>query len=200
MRIGIDVDGVLADFNKSFIERVIEVTGQDKFPPRPFDIPTWDYPQFYGYSNKQCSEVWKSIKKDSMFWRRLTSYEGTFKFLFDLHELKEDTYFITSRPGIDAKYQTERWLKSYGWPDSNPTVLISSKKGKCVEALDLTHYIDDKTENCEDVRDSQPSCQVFMLSRPWNAPTHSVPRTPDLLTFMEALQNVHQTANLLKEL
>ncbi len=50
LKIGVDVDWVLANFNDSFIERVIKVTGEDKFPPRPFDITTWDYPQVYGYS------------------------------------------------------------------------------------------------------------------------------------------------------
>ena len=53
MRIGFDVDGVLADFNKRFIERVIAITGRDLFPPRPFDIPTWNYPEHYGYTAEE---------------------------------------------------------------------------------------------------------------------------------------------------
>ena len=36
MVIGLDVDGVLADFNTPFIARIIQVTGRDLFPPRPF--------------------------------------------------------------------------------------------------------------------------------------------------------------------
>lgn len=177
MIIGCDIDGVLADFNTSFIKRVISITGCDLFPSRPFDIPTWDYPEFYGYTKDETSAVWKAITADEYFWENLAGYEDAIDVisrLFD-HAVNghADVYFITSRPGIEAKYQTEQWLqdRAYGNDDIYdpvPTVLISSAKGLCAQALKLDAYVDDRWENCVDVATTSPKTKVFLLDRPWN--------------------------------
>ncbi len=168
MRIGIDVDGVLADFNRSFIERVITVSGKDLFPPRPFDIPTWDYPEHYGYTPEETKIVWESIVADPTFWASLSPYPDTADFLSPLANRADDVYFITSRPGTRSKAQTERWLRMHGY-HSRPTVMISSKKGLCAEALDLDFYLDDRDHNCYDVWDRRsPKTLVALMDRPWN--------------------------------
>lgn len=174
MRIGIDVDGVLADFNSSFINRVIDVTGRDLFPARPFDITTWNYPEFYGYTPEENTAVWQGIETDRTFWEYLGPYATTNEFLLTLHDRHkysgDDLYFITSRPGMDAKQQTEQWLKNY-WPVAAmpiPTVLISSQKGRCVQALKIDTYVDDRDANVIDVKAHAPSCRTFLLDRPWN--------------------------------
>lgn len=172
MRIGFDVDGVLADFNTGFIKRVIHVTGVDLFPPRPFDIPMWDYPQHYGYTEAQVNAVWENIKADATFWRRLPEYPGTESFLFGTIESLDregnDVYFITSRPGIAAKKQTENWIRAAGLNWMEPTVLISSAKGLCAHALRLDIYVDDRWENCLDVVATSEGTKVYLLDQPWN--------------------------------
>ena len=166
MKIGFDVDGVLADFNTRFINRVIAVTGRDLFPPHPFVISCWDYPEAFGYSKKEVSAVWEHIKKDPLFWRYLHRCSDVpFERIEALNETWDhDIYFVTSRVGINCKGQTEEWLRPYIF---NPTVLISSHKGLCAQALRLDAYIDDKIENCVD---TAPSCWTFILDRPWNQP------------------------------
>lgn len=172
MRIGFDVDGVLADFNSGFIKRVIHITGVDLFPLRPFDIPMWDYPQHYGYTEEQVNAVWESIKADCTFWRRLPEYDYTESFLYNkveaLHRAGNDVYFITSRPGIAAKAQTEYWLRNAGLSWMEPTVLISSAKGLCARALRLDVYVDDRWENCLDVVATSEGTKVYLLDQPWN--------------------------------
>lgn len=175
LRIGFDVDGILADFNAAFIQRVISITGKDLFPPRPFDIPLWDYPQHYGYTEEECSKTWDDITADPNFWRNLPSYPGTREVISVLRDFQvegHEVYFITSRPGVFAKQQTEDWLRSYGF--SFPTVLICSKKGAAAEALKLTHYIDDRFENVIDVLQRNPSTTTYLLNRPWNTERSSV--------------------------
>lgn len=170
-RIGFDIDGVLADFNTAFIQRVIKVTGQDFFPPRPFDIPTWDYPQFYGYLPAQVDEVWQDITADESFWLKLPAYPEANEALRRLTQetlVGNDVYFITSRPGAVAKWQTEAWLSAHGF-DETPTVLISSAKGLCARALKLDLYIDDRWENALDVAVTTGSgCRTCLVDRPWN--------------------------------
>lgn len=180
MRIGIDVDGVLADFNKTFIERVISVTGVDLFPARPFNIRTWNYPESYGYTKEQVDDVWQVIKADRLFWGSLEKYPTTLADLDCLtHRIiveHDDVYFITARPGVEAKYQTEMWIQHrslYGAATWIPTVLISSHKGLCAQALDLDIYIDDRWENVAQVngmhwRNEKPRCKTFLMDRPWN--------------------------------
>lgn len=166
MRLGLDLDGVLCDFNKAFIQRVIGVTNRDLFPLRPFNIPCWDYPQFYKYTAEEVSAVWEHIKQDPDFWRGLGGYPETGNLLYLLRHWRRDVhdvYFITSRPGQSAKWQTEGWLRAYGY--DSPTVLISSAKGACAKALKLDLYIDDRWENCVD---TAPHCKTYLLTQPWN--------------------------------
>lgn len=171
MKLGLDVDGVLADFNTAMIQRVVNVTGRDLFPPRPFDIPVWDYPEHYGYSQTETSATWEDIRKDEKFWLNIHPYNETERVLTHLFRLSyfrdadTEVYFITARPGIRAKAQTERWLRIYGF-DDDPTVLISPHKGLCATALNLDRYIDDKTENAWDV--ALTGTTTFLMDRPWN--------------------------------
>ena len=172
MNIGFDLDGVLADFNSRFIERIIEITGEDKFPPRPFDIPTWHYPQVYGYTDEQMDltngPVWTSIRHDPTFWAMLPAYSWTANVLRRLHALQHEhaIYFITDRTGATAKQQTESWLRNYNF--DRATVLISSQKALCAQALKLDVYVDDRYENTESVGATSSTTQTFLLTRPWN--------------------------------
>lgn len=171
VRVGVDVDGVLANFNEAFIDRVVRITGRDLFPERPFDIPCWNYPEFYGYTKEENDAVWNSIETDGSFWESLPAYPDTadaIEYLLSRSRwCGDDIYFVTSRPGINAKQQTEHWLLWHGY--SRPTVLISGAKGLCARALKLDVYIDDRWENTVDT--AKQNTRTFLMHRPWNA-TH----------------------------
>ena len=207
MRIGVDVDGVLANYNDAFIDRCITVTGKDLFPPRPFEIPMWEYPKHYGYTTADLNSVQTSITADRQFWESLAPYSTTEVVLGILHQRIEtygdDVYFITDRPGRDAKRQTEHWLKTQ-WPYYAPaiTVLISSHKGLCAKALQLDYYTDDRDKNVLDVVNYAPDCRVFLLDRPWNRtaeahvaccgscrrrPAQRIQALPDMFTTVNTL-------------
>jgi len=171
MRLGFDVDGVLCDFNTAFILKVVKETGRDLFPPRPFDIPCWAYPQYYGYTEAEETAIWNRIEKDSTFWFNLPTYADTTKSLGAINDRMrwgDDVYFITSRPGYTAKVQTEQWLSRWmpGALLRQNTVLISGHKGLCARALNLDAYIDDRDRNALDV--ATTSTRTFLLDRPWN--------------------------------
>lgn len=190
MIIGCDIDGVLADFNTGFIERFVHVTGRDSFPPRPFDIPTWNYPEHYGYTAAEVTAVWENIKADTRFWANLPPYADAMAFLhaLELRQLvqHDEIYFVTARPGIEAKRQTEHWLQCNGF--YHPTVLISSAKGQCAEALKMDRYLDDRWENVVSVAGT-PNTYAYMLVRPWNRGRnhhhHGITEVTTVLSFLE---------------
>lgn len=194
MRVGIDVDGVLANFQPAYISTIIAVTGRDLFPGPfgTFDIVTWNYPETYGYTTDEMAQVWNEIKEDPSFWKNLAAYPDVQEFratIADLLNNGHDVYFITNRPGNSAKLQSETWLYNYLLLIEWPTVLISAEKGECCHALNLTHYIDDNNENCADVQQKSPSTRLFMLARTWNEVIPGVLRIGSLSIFSQAVMS-----------
>lgn len=171
MRLGIDVDGVLARFNDAFAQRLTLVTGVTRVSSetrRADNFPCWKWPKHFGYSKAEENAAWESVKRDHSFWASLRPYPDAKDALILLRSLRQsghDIYFITARPGEHAKLQTERWLVDHGM--NMPTVLISSDKGGCAESLNLDFYVDDKPDNCDDVA-AVISGEIYLVSRAWN--------------------------------
>lgn len=190
MIIGIDVDGVLADFNPAYIDLIIDVHGEDLFPSRPFAIPTWDYPEFYGYSTEVMHEVWKEIAQPELdFFRGLVAYPGAEKFIEELNN-QDNVYYITTRPGVCAKVQTEQWLLEHG--ANNPTVLISKEKQHVCRGLKVDTFLDDKASTCAMVVPYVP--YTFMLEQTWNYEVAGVQRVKTLTEFLK--KGVHRDARV----
>lgn len=176
--LGVDVDGVLADFNSAFIDLIVEVAHRDLFPPRPFDIPVWNYPERYGYGPEEMSAVWASINGSSSFWQTLPTYPETIaamRYLRSRVQAGDDVYFVTNRSGATAKIQTERWLRRFEF--GSPTVLITSAKGLIAKALKFDVYVDDRVENILDVRMWSKDTRAVLFDRPWNQSVEGFERT-----------------------
>ena len=185
MILGVDLDGCLADFNSSYIARIVDLHGDRLVGPMgtPFSqmLPQhaswypdcWDYPEAAGYTDTQMSAVWKSIKKDPLFWRSLHAFPGTRAACEALERVAAEghnVYFITSRPGATAKAQSEWWLKGYGL--SCPTVIVSPDKAAFTMLLKLDAYIDDRLLFVNDVmhsvREAGLLTRVYLQEQPWN--------------------------------
>lgn len=186
--IGVDIDGVLADFNGAYIDLMIEIGDRDLFPPRPFDIPTWNYPEHYGYTKKEVNASWDAIRDSLTFWSKLKPLPGTDEFLLELDRVTDNLYFVTSRVGKSVKWQTEWWLK--GFLGYSPAVLISSEKGECCHALKVDYYLDDKNENCADVSRRSLATKGYMLAQPWNQEQPGIPRLSALSEFLTIIKGV----------
>lgn len=170
MRIGIDVDGVLAAFEQGFAPLLTAQTGV-VFPRLgQADWPdTWNWGLAHGISEGEVGRAWNTLKTNPVFWAALPPYADTEFALCQLYSRQvfhdDEIYFITNRMGVRVKSQTETWLDRYGFP--HPTVLISGHKGLCAQALHLHTYIDDKPENCLQVS-TMSKTRVFLMDRPWN--------------------------------
>lgn len=192
VRIGVDVDGVLACFFKGYEDLVVEVAGVDLFPARYPDVlpPTWNWPEHYGYGSAVMEEVWKRIKEDRNFWINLEPLPQAEAFLQALNNTDHEIYFITDRPGVTAQSQTAAWLEYAGfW---YPSVIVSGRdrtKGDICRVLGLEAYLDDKGENIQDVVEKSPKTAMYMLKYPYNTAFQGL-GTKDIDSIMEFIEVV----------
>lgn len=167
MKIGIDIDGVLADFNRSFKELIKAQTGIE-LPPLNDSYPaTWSYHTDAGVTEEQDNALWDYIGR-SPFWGTLLPLKDAPAILAWLNTLGSEghsVYFITSRNGDMAKYWTELWLRLHGM--ETPTVLISSNKGNIAKGLRLDAFIDDRPENNYEVLQTAKKTKSSASQKPW---------------------------------
>ncbi len=171
LRIGCDLDGVLADmdagllreaetlFGKSVARRLEDsaeapppdVEPDDAATSRPESIP----PARLQISSRQERRLWRHIETVENFWEGLAEIEpGAVKKLASLAaERRWEIIFLTKRPesaGATAQVQTQRWLQSKGF--TLPSVfVVQGSRGRIASALHLDAVIDDRSENCLDV-------------------------------------------------
>ena len=188
MIVGVDVDGILADFNEGYVKLLGSIAPDVKFPPLGDTYPdTWNYHLAAGVSKEQNKQSWDYIKNSETFWFDLNPYHNTVSFLVWLKGFsrRHDVYFITNRMGGNAKFQTERWLHKAGFGE--PTVLLSATKALACNAVEIDYYVDDKNENVRDVAQNAPKTKCYMLQRPWNEQINNVPRIESLHDFQNVL-------------
>lgn len=171
VRIGFDIDGVLADFCTAYEREVVAVAGGvNLFQPWAMcEGPvTWNWPEHYGYTKEIVSSVWAKIKKSNDFWWTLGPMPEMELFAnwFEKSQHRHEIYFVTARPGREVKHQTEEWLWRH--LSITPTVLISDQKGEVCHAMNLDLYVDDKAENIHDVVLKAPNTKAYLIDRAYN--------------------------------
>lgn len=173
MRIGFDIDGVLANFIAAYQGLIIAQTGRDLFGPTDiFDPPCWDWPQFRGYTDAEMKAVWAHIKNSPTFWATLMLDSGMpalqKRWTF-LPSQGHDVVFATARVGANVLAQTRGWLEMYGL--TNPVVEITADKEAFCRAYAVDLYIDDRLDNIQSVAAGSPSTRAYLLNRRYNALT-----------------------------
>ena len=165
MKLGFDLDGVLANYDSGFRE-VLEQVVRKPLSPKPPEV--WEWPAALGVTEEQEQEALERVHRSPTFWADLERTPG-----FDDMALKrlqriaetDDLYFITDRPMRGAKRQSEEWLKKFGLP---PSVLITPHKGLAAKVLNLDAYIDDRPDKCVDVTWESKTTAVYLQRRLWN--------------------------------
>jgi len=175
LRIGFDLDGVLADMEAELVRQAEILFGEsmtrvlekraDGGPstPDPAEAgqkgdPALDIAPAIERLNmtpRQQRRLWKHVESIENFWQTLQETEpGIVARLYKLAiERRWEIIFLTKRPesaGATAQIQSQRWLASKGF--SLPCVYVVQKsRGRIAEALGLDIVIDDRPENCLDI-------------------------------------------------
>jgi len=168
MKIMVDLDGVLCDFNFAFAHLMNGVEYKDvdlyseNFPA------VWNWFPHYGWHPETTARAWAEVRECGFFWKLLQPYPNAYEDLKHLSNLSKtnDIYFITNRPGKTAKAESEEWLASRGIV--NPTVIVSDKKGLVCKGIGIDIAIDDSPDNLLDIFASSHATKCILFKRPYN--------------------------------
>jgi hypothetical protein len=196
LRIGIDVDGVLADFRTAFHEAARESLHREIECP---EDPKSEQALLQGDVHR----VWQHVARQSNWWMGLEAYEP--QQIARLYSLTRaggwEVFFLTNRPasaGDTVQFQTQWWIERHGF--YLPAVLtVPGSRGEVANGLRLDLLIDDLAVNCIDVV-SASQCRGLLLLRDDNPAvrTHAIDRGIGVVaTFEEALAVLEKVHELL---
>jgi len=170
LRIGFDLDGVLADMDSALAHHVDVLFGPDPImrapgrvegeapasdaaaEPTPSKIPL---PIRRPLSGSQQRLLWRRVRGIDGFWESLEETEaGVVSRLAALASKRRwEILFLTRRPptmGATAQIQSQRWLISKGF-DLPSVYVVTKSRGLIASSLALDVVVDDTPDNCVDV-------------------------------------------------
>ena len=169
LRVGFDLDGVLADLNGALVREArrlfpdVEVrSGPPVVDASPADVPDSPdrdaaevSPASLALTERQERQLWNEVKRIENFWESLDETEpGIIRRLADTALSRRwEVMFLTSRPrtaGDLVQAQSQRWLRKHGF-EFPSLFVVSTSRGKIAASLELDVVVDDRPENCLDI-------------------------------------------------
>jgi len=177
LRIGCDMDGVLADFARAYHDVEVRLFGTGEAAARagnpedekdqsdPAEGPP---PRDAARRHRRRSDaVWAAIKAKPDFWMGLDPIEPNA--VRRLHALmlehRWEVFFITQRPatlGDTVQRQTQRWLIAQGF-DMPSVLVIPGSRGAAAAALSLHYHVDDSATNCVDIKSESKARPIMIV-------------------------------------
>lgn len=160
LRVGFDIDGVLADFRTAF-QQAADEAGISSRPQTDEGSPVDPL------SSREIKAIWAHVKRSRNWWTHLHAYEP--QQLVRLYELarrwKWEVVFMTRRPSTDGdpvQFQTQWWIEQHGF--YYPAVVtVPGSRGELANALRLDVVVDDQLLNCVDVVGGSTAKALLLL-------------------------------------
>lgn len=178
MRLGIDLDGVVADFNAGWMDRYNAERGTELHPGL---ITSWgSMIPLTDFANMD--EFWTWARNDGGrgLFASLEPYPDAIETVTRL-SADHDIVVVTTKPHW-AYPETFAWLVEHGFPADE--VHITESKWW----VDCDAYLDDGPHNLEALIREHPDRITCRFVRPWNRPLPGVTDIPDWSTFEDLVQ------------
>lgn len=156
LRLGFDVDGVLADFQTALGGTRQDLTGIETGLVSARELPTIEL-----------KRAWRQIIRTPNWWTTLDAYEpDQIARLYELsRQHRWEVFFLTKRPrtaGDTVQVQTQWWIEQQGF--YLPSVAtVPNSRGDIAGALRLDLIVDDQQVECADCIASSTAKALLML-------------------------------------
>jgi len=160
LRLGFDMDGVLADFRAAFeiaARGIAQVTAA--LDPEDADGEP--------LTTRDVRRVWGHVHRTANWWTKLDAYEpAQIARLYALsRRLRWEVVFMTRRPdsaGDPVQFQTQWWLERHGFY-LPAVVTVPGSRGDLANALRLDMIVDDQLHNCVDIVSGSPAKAILLM-------------------------------------
>ena len=195
LRLGCDVDGVLANFDDAYQAVARQLFNRSIEEMSPEDAAMGDIP------TREAARVWAEISRAQNWWVRLPSYEPfQIERLYRLmRSLKWEVVFFVNRPptqGDSAQFQTQWWLETQGF--YLPSVLeVQGSRGEIARALKLDLVLDDRLDQCIEIVGASQS-KAILVQRSINQAQHDeaigrgIGVVPSLEHALDVAERLHE--------
>lgn len=174
LRIGVDLDGVVANFVDGFREWC-RANGHTHEMPPPDRYNIWEV---WGLTRQEWDDSFARACHDGLFYT-LTPYDDAVE---SIRKLKQDGHFIhiiTYRVRPDVQLDTINWLTKHHVPYD----ALSFSKEKAGFPLDV--MLEDTAANVQPVENAGVPC--YLIDRPWNRSYIHPRRVSSWKEFVEIL-------------
>jgi hypothetical protein len=166
LRLGFDIDGVLANFQAAFRAAAVRIGKGNVRGAGPGGSPPRESP----LSADDVRRVWDHIATTPNWWMEIDAYEP--EQIARLYGLTRaagwEVFFLTKRPasaGDSVQFQTQWWIERFGF--YLPSVLtVPGSRGEIANALRLDLIVDDQLINCVEVVSASPTKAILMQRAP----------------------------------
>ena len=166
LRIGFDVDGVVADFRSAFRAAARQSLRRDVA-----DAPSSAGADTGGaLSAGEIDRVWQHIARTPNWWMSVPPFEpAEIARLYSIsRSARWEVFFLTKRPpsgGDTVQFQTQWWLEQHGFYLPS-VVTVPGSRGELANALRLDLVVDDQFVNCAEIIAASTTKTVLMLREP----------------------------------
>ncbi len=182
MRLAIDLDGVVANFNEGWI----------RFYNREFgtslevaEVDAWDViPSLTHFAHMGEFWAWAEDLDGSSLFRHLDPFPDALPALDTLVARGHEIVIVTSKPDF-AVADTHAWIAEHGIPVTE--VHIVERKHEVPADV----YLEDAPHQLYQLRRRRPDTVVVRFARPWN---HEIPGTETVESWSEFLDLVDRLA------
>ena len=166
--VGLDIDGVVADFLSPFLLRLETRIGKGPIPAD--SLTSVDFSAHPALTEETVGDCAEAVRRDPRFWAGLDSLLSPEQWQrLERLSRRGQLSFITHRTGHeswDIHAVTTEWFRRHGI--TSPDVhLVEKEKSAVVERLGVVLFVDDNYENCREVAE-KTGARVLMPHHPYN--------------------------------